>query len=93
MVEGYVPPKDAGMNLATLMTVHGNYFQAMGVPLLSGRLFTEEDKANTQLVAIVNHKMAEHFFHGENPVGKRIRLGTPETQTPWVTIVGRELLM
>jgi predicted permease len=88
VVEGYVPPKDAGMNLATLMTVHGNYFQAMGVPLLNGRLFTEEDKANTQLVAIVNHKLAEHFFHGQSPVGKRIRLGTPETQTPWVTIVG-----
>jgi predicted permease len=88
VVEGYVPPKDAGMNLATLMTVHGNYLQAMGVPLLNGRLFTEEDKANTQLVAIVNHKLAEHFFHGQSPVGKRIRLGTPETQTPWVTIVG-----
>jgi putative ABC transport system permease protein len=88
VVEGYVPPPNATMNLATLMTIEGNYFQAMRIPLLNGRLFTEDDKADTQLVAVVNHKMAEHFFHGENPVGKRIRLGTPETQTPWVTIVG-----
>jgi predicted permease len=88
VVEGYVPPKDANMNLATQINVHGNYFQAMGIPLLNGRFFTEEDKAVTQLVGIVNHKMAEHYFHGENPVGKRLRIGTPETETPWVTIVG-----
>ena len=88
VVEGYVPPKDANMNLATMVTVHGNYFQAMGVPLLDGRFFTPDDKANTQLVAVVNHKLAEHFFHGSSPVGKRLRNGTPETQTPWMTIVG-----
>src|ERR1051325_11654137 len=88
VVEGYVPPKDANMNLMTWVNVDGNYFQAMGIPLLNGRFLTEEDKANTQLVAVVNHKMAEHFFHGENPIGKRLRIGTPETDTPWVTIVG-----
>ena len=55
---------------------------------MSALHLTEEDKANTQLVALVNHKLAEHFFHGENPVGKRLRIGTPETETPWVTIVG-----
>jgi predicted permease len=88
VVEGYVAPKDANMNLMTWVYVDGNYFQAMGIPLLNGRFLTEEDKANTQLVAVVNHKMAEHFFHGENPIGKRLRIGTPETDTPWVTIVG-----
>src|SRR6185312_1666932 len=35
-----------------------------------------------------NHKLAEHFFHGSSPVGKRIRIGTPETKSPWITIVG-----
>ncbi|HSS99478.1 MAG TPA: ABC transporter permease [Terriglobales bacterium] len=88
VVQGYVPPKDANMNLMTWVNVDGNYFQAMGIPLLNGRFLTEEDKANTQLVAIVNHKLAEHFFHGENPVGKRLRIGTPDTDTPWITIVG-----
>ena len=88
VVEGYVPPKDANMNLATMVTVHGNYFQAMGVPLLGGRYFTPDDKPNTQVVALVNHKLAEHFFHGSSPLGKRMRIGTPETQSPWITIVG-----
>jgi len=62
--------------------------QAIGVPLLSGRFFTPADTADTQLVAIVNHKLAEHYWPGSNPLGKRLRLGMQETNTPWVTIVG-----
>jgi len=86
--EGYVPPQGAGMNLATWVQVQGDYLQAMGIALLGGRFFTPADTENTQLVAIVNRKLAEHFWPGADPVGKRIRIGTPETPTPWVTIVG-----
>jgi putative ABC transport system permease protein len=88
VVEGYVPPKGAGMNLATRILVQGDYLQAMGISLLAGRFFTPADTENTQLVAIINHKFAEHFWPGADPIGKRIRLGTPEMQTPWQTIVG-----
>jgi putative ABC transport system permease protein len=88
VAEGYVPPKDAGINLASTIFVDGNYLQAMGVPLLAGRFFTPSDTANTQLVAIVNRKLADHYWPGVDPIGKRIRLGTPETPTPWMTIVG-----
>ena len=86
--EGYVAPKGAGMNLATQVTVEGDYLQAIGVPLLSGRYFTPADTADTQLVAIVNHKLAEHCWPGSNPVGKRLRLGLQETKIPWLTVVG-----
>ena len=88
IAEGFVAPKGAGMNLATMVTVEGDYMQAIGVPLLSGRFFTPADTADTQLVAIVNHKLAEHYWPGSNPLGKRLRLGIQETNTPWVTIVG-----
>jgi putative ABC transport system permease protein len=88
IVEGYVPPQGAGMNLATAMTVHGDYFHTMGIPLLGGRLFTPADTANTQLVVIVNRKLAEHYWPGSDPIGKRLRLGTQETPSPWLTIVG-----
>ncbi|HTW58075.1 MAG TPA: ABC transporter permease [Terriglobales bacterium] len=86
--EGYVPPKGAGMNLATSIQVQGDYFPALGIPLLAGRLFTPADKSDSQLVAIVNHKLAEHFWPGGNAVGKRLRIGMQETPTPWMTIVG-----
>src|SRR5437667_6289053 len=62
--------------------------QAIGVPLLSGRFLTPSDTADTQLVAIVNHKLAAHCWPGSNPVGKRLRLGMQETKTPWMTVVG-----
>jgi putative ABC transport system permease protein len=88
VAEGYVPPQGSGMNLATDVAVEGDYLKAMGIPLLGGRLFTPADTENTQLVAIVNHKLAEHYWPGADPIGKRIRLGTPEMQTPWQTIVG-----
>jgi predicted permease len=86
--EGYVAPKGANMNLATWAIVHGNYLQVMAIPLLSGRFFTSADKEDAQLVTIVNHKLAEHYWPGADPIGKRLRLGTPETQTPWLTVVG-----
>jgi predicted permease len=76
------------MNLATPIQLQGDYLQTMGVALLGGRFFTPEDKANTQLVAIVNHKLAEHYWPGLDPIGKRLRMGMQETQTPWMTIVG-----
>jgi predicted permease len=86
--EGYVAPKSAGMNLATQVSVEGDYLQAIGVLLLSGRYFTAADTADTQLVAIVNHKLAEHCWPGSDPVGKRLRLGLQETKIPWLTVVG-----
>jgi putative ABC transport system permease protein len=88
VAEGYIPPPDAGMNLATYVTIAGDYLQAIGTPFLAGRSFTPADSAHSQLVAIVNHKLAEHCWPGSNPIGKRLRIGTQEMQTPWMTIVG-----
>jgi putative ABC transport system permease protein len=88
IVEGYTPPPGSSMDLATWVTIDGDYLQAMGIPLLTGRFFTPADTAKTQLVAIINHKFAEHYWHDASPIGKRFRIGTPEAQTPWLTIVG-----
>jgi predicted permease len=88
VVDGYTPPKGADMNLATVSQVIGNFFPAMGVPLLRGRFFTDADRHGSQLVLIVNHKLAQHFWPGQDPLGRRLRIGTPEMQTPWITVVG-----
>jgi predicted permease len=88
IADGYVPPKGAGLNLATAVTIQGDYLQALGVPLLAGRLFTLADTPQSQLVAIVNHKFAQHYWPNGDPIGKRFRIGTVETPTPWMTIVG-----
>ena len=65
------------------------YFQAMGIPLLSGRLITEQDVANNNSVVVINEAMARRFWPGENPVGKRISTATSSgQQTQWTSIVG-----
>ena len=87
-MEGYIPPKGADMNLATVSQVIGNFFPAMGIPLLRGRLFTDADRHGSQLVLIVNHKLAQRYWPGQDPIGKRMRIGTQEMQTPWLTVVG-----
>jgi len=86
--EGYVPAKPGTLDLASPILIEGDYFPAMGTPLLRGRLLTPADNAKGQLVVLVNHSLAEHFWPGENPIGKRMRLGTPEMQTPWAVVVG-----
>ena len=88
VAEGYVPPAGASLNLATPVTVQGDYLQAMSIPLLSGRFFTKEDAAGKQLVVIVNRKLAEHYWPGSDPLGKRLHIGTPSMQVPWMTVVG-----
>lgn len=88
VVDGYVPPAGANMNLATVSQVAGNFFPAMGIRLLRGRFFVDSDHAGTQLVVIVNHKFAQHFWPSQDPIGKRLRIGTQQMQTPWMTVVG-----
>jgi predicted permease len=86
--EGYVPPKGAAPNLAWAPMVMGDYMRAAGIPILRGRDFTEADRPNSPLAVIVNRKLAEHYWPGQNPIGKRLHWGLPETPLPWMTVVG-----
>ena len=87
-IEGYVSSKDARLNMAAMSLVESDPFEALGIRVFRGRVFTESDNAGSQLVAIVNRKMAERYWPGQNPIGKRLRRGMPETSTPWMTVVG-----
>ncbi len=87
--EGYIPPQGSGLNIAWVTEVMGEYFRAAGIPLLRGRAFTSDDDANAPLVAIVNHTLAQHYWPGQDPIGKRLHRGPTEATTiPWVTVVG-----
>jgi putative ABC transport system permease protein len=86
--EGYIPAKGAGLNLAWTSQVFGDYFSAAGIPLLRGRFFNETDTAAAPLAAVVNRTLAERYWPGQDPIGKRLHIGLPESQTPWITVVG-----
>jgi predicted permease len=86
--EGYVPPKGAGLNLAWIPQVMGDYFQAQGIPMIRGRDFTSADREGAPLVVIVNRTLAEHYWPGQDPIGKRLHRGPKEADLPWLTVVG-----
>jgi len=67
-------------------SVSANYFKAMGIPFRWGRTFTEDEVWQGRPVIIVNEAFARRFFPGENPVGKRVKVG--ERNPPYSTIVG-----
>jgi predicted permease len=88
LAEGYVPAKGESLDLATPAVIDGDYFQAMGIPLLRGRFLSAEDRAGTQLAVVVNHKLAQQSWPGQDPLGKRLRFGTQSMKTAWGTVVG-----
>jgi putative ABC transport system permease protein len=60
----------------------------LGQSLLSGRYFSALDHEKSQPVAIVNETMARRYWPGEDPLGKRFKIGEAESRRPWLTIVG-----
>jgi putative ABC transport system permease protein len=64
------------------------YFSAIGMPLLRGRAFTEQDAHGAQPVAIVNQTLARQIWPNENAVGKQITFFSPEGLEPWRVVVG-----
>ena len=88
VVDGYVDPRGPAMTAASPSQVSADYFKAIGTPLLQGRSFTNLDNPGTNLVVIVNHEFAEHYWPHQSPIGKRMRIGFLKSRTPWMTIVG-----
>jgi predicted permease len=71
-------------------TVAGDYFAAMRIPLVRGRFFTDNDTRDTPPVVVVDERMAEQLWPGQDPIGKRIRTGGFDVRpdTPWMTVIG-----
>lgn len=63
-----------------------DYFHLLGIPLLSGRLFSESDNDNTPQVAVINQAMAQTYWPNEDPLGKRFKAA--KAGAPWITVVG-----
>jgi len=87
-IEGRTPPAGEKFINADQRVVSGRYFEAMGIPIRRGRFFDPTDTADTPRVAIIDERMAEEFWSGADPIGKRIRNGDAQSTSPWITIVG-----
>ncbi len=88
VIEGQPPLADGEWQSANLGTISPDYFRTLEIPLMRGREFTDQDGLGSQPVAIVDEAMVRryfaHFFGGDDPIGKRLRVGGRE----WLTVVG-----
>jgi putative ABC transport system permease protein len=87
-IEGRPAAKSNETLSADLLTASSDYFAALRIPLVAGRLFAESDNAVVERVAVISRSMAERFWPGEDVVGKRIKLGAADANDPRIKIVG-----
>jgi predicted permease len=89
-VEGRTPQPGQPFINVDIRTVGADYFAAMQIPLVQGRLFSTQDTRRTDRVIVVDEQMARQLWPNESPIGKRVRTGgmdaTPDA--PWMTVVG-----
>jgi predicted permease len=84
-IEGRLVEEGQLLPQVDVHTASPDYFQAIEIPLVTGRTFTSLDHAEAPKVAIINQSMARHYWEREDPVGRRLSLDGGET---WTTIVG-----
>ncbi len=88
VIDGRPPvPPGAEPDVQTL-SVMGDYFQVMQIPIRAGRGFTDSDRESQPLVAVVNEAFVKEFFPHENPIGARIDWGRSKGPHLWMTIIG-----
>lgn len=84
-IEGQPPVPTADQPRAKFRAADGAYFNALGVPVLRGRLFDRTDDEHSPRVVIINQMAARRYWPNEDPVGKRIQSGIDHQ---WSTIIG-----
>jgi len=86
MIEGRAPVQGQNGFSADWQVVTPGYFEAQGMRLIKGRFFDQTDTPDGLQVIAINQTLADQYLPGEDPLGKRIKIGGPNS--PWRTIVG-----
>jgi putative ABC transport system permease protein len=92
-IEGYQPPENTPGPWGDIRIVSPGFFETLRIPLLKGRYLTDDDRAGTRDVAVIDQEFVRRYWPQENPIGKRFTFGPPEgvtdtTQNQWIEIVG-----
>ncbi len=85
-IDGYTPGPNEPAPHGRQEVVGGDYFRAMQIPLVSGRLFDDRDAADGPGTVVVDQYLVDRYFHGKDPIGRQIRRGG--ANAPPFTIVG-----
>lgn len=87
-VEGQPLPPDGSLPVASYRVVSPEYFQVLSVPLLKGRVFTDQDSKDVQSVIVINQSMARNVFGNGDAIGRRLFVGGSENASEIIGIVG-----
>jgi predicted permease len=87
-VEGEPPPAPGQARFVDFRTVSPGYFTTMSIPVLAGRDVAWSDTNATPSSIVVSETTAHTFWPNRDAIGKRIRAGGPQDNTPWLTVVG-----
>lgn len=85
--EGQTPREARTNPWSTWEPVFSSYFRTLGIPIVRGRDFTDADRSDGAPVAIVSESIAQRYWPGQDPLGKRLQF-VPTSEWPWVTVVG-----
>jgi predicted permease len=86
--EGQTPVTAQNMPRTYVHRITPGYFRALGVGLLHGRDFAPEEVDGSRNVVIVTEGLVRRFWPGQDPIGKRIKGGRPDSSAPWLQIIG-----
>ena len=87
-IEGRIAPPSTKPRTADYVSISPEYFRVMGIPLLQGRIFDQQDSLSAPRVAIVSAEMARMYFPNQDPIGKRLIFGFPPDSDVPREIVG-----
>jgi putative ABC transport system permease protein len=87
-IEGQPKPAPGTEPVGGARIITPDYPRAMGIPLISGRFFTEHDTANAPKVILINQTLQRRYFPDEDPVGKRLHLGLNSIDGEIVGVIG-----
>jgi putative ABC transport system permease protein len=88
LVEGRPEPGPGQENIGRYRVCTPDYFQTMGISILKGRGFTEQDRSGSTPVIIVNETLARRYWPDGDAPGKRMRLEGPLEKAPWMEVIG-----
>lgn len=87
-LEGESYPADQDYPAANFVRVSPDYFETYRVRSTAGRVIEARDRAGSLPVAVVNESFVDRYFDGEDPLGRRFRMGDSDSDQPWLTVVG-----
>jgi putative ABC transport system permease protein len=87
-VEGLPDPPPDQQPDVIYRVIGPGYFGTMGISIVRGRDFTDQDKGDSKDMVVISEKTAQQFWPGQDPIGKRLKPGSSTSTSPWREVIG-----